>query len=86
MIASQKNNIPAAIIDWLVRGTIAIIAFLGAEIRSDVKQLTTTVPVLQEKVIKLEKENDVLRGFLAPVRLPAKKEEEITLSNLLNIH
>lgn len=79
-LIEPKNSLAV----WLTRALISTICYLMVEVRSDVKKLVETVPVLQEKIEVLQKNNERLTNkVFAMQSAPAKHEDEITFQNIL---
>lgn len=71
---------------WLTRASIGILLYLAAEIRSDIKILNASVPVIQQQIIDMKIEDTRIRDkiFTELLKQSAKKEDELNISQLLN--
>lgn len=72
---------------WITRGSIGILLYLAAEIRSDIKILNASVPVIQQQIIDMKEESSRIRNrvFAELLKQSAKKEDELNISQLLNL-
>lgn len=69
---------------WLFRAVIGITCYIVIEIRNDLKKLNEAAPVMQEQIRLLQNDVQKLNTKVFTItRLPAKKEDEILLKNIL---
>jgi len=52
----------ASVFDWLIRAVVSVTCFLIVEMRQDVKKLLEVVPVMQEKIERLQNDNQRLNN------------------------
>ena len=71
---------------WATRVTLSILLYLATEMRSDIKNLNASVPVIQQQIIDMKKDEDRMKDKIYSALLfhnAAKKENEFNISEIV---